>query len=426
MPIKWFKNKYDLKSDFFKDSVTLISGTTISQILPIAAAPILARIYHPQDYGVLGVYMSAVGLISIISTLAYNNAILLPESEMEANKLVSLCLRLVVLTSLLTFVIVAFFSGIISETFNSPGLKFWIWFAPLSVFMGGINGVFSMYASRLKKFKLLSFNRVICTVATVITSLIVGTITRSEIGLFMGLFANQVLGSIYLSYQTLKNSSFKTLDFLRYEWKSVAKKYIDFPKFSLFADFINNFNNQIPVFMISRYSNPASVGYYGMSNRMLGLPSSFISNSIGEVFRQRAAKDYAQNGTCRPIFIKTFKTLLMVSIVPFVVLIFFGADIFAFVFGEKWRFAGVYTQITGPLFLFRFIVSPLTYVYYIAAKQREDFVLHILFVVAGFFTLLIGLKYYNSVTMALGIFVFSYCIIYLIYLIRSYKLSMKL
>ena len=425
MPINWLKNKYSVKSDFFKDSVTLISGTTISQIVPVAAAPILARIYHPEDYGVLGIYMSVVGLISVISTLAYTNAIMLPASELEANKLVSLCLRLVGLTTLIALVIVLFLSNYISSTFNSPRLKFWILFAPLSLLMNGINGVFSMYASRLKKFKLLSFNRVFCTIGTVITSLIVGLITKSEIGLFMGLFVNQILGSIYLTYQTLKNTSFKTLDFLKYEWKTVARKYINFPKYSLSADFINNFTNQIPIFMLSRYANPASVGYYGMSNRMLGLPSTFISSSIGEVFRQRAAKDYAESGTCRPIFIKTFKTLLLISIVPFAVLMLFGADIFAFIFGEKWRFAGIYTQITGPLFLFKFVVSPLTYVYIITEKQKEDFILHLLFVVLGIATLFIGLKYYNSVTTALGIFVFSYCAIYMIYLIRSYQLSLK-
>ena len=115
-----------------------------------------------------------------------------------------------------------------------------------------------------------------------------------------------------------------------------------------------------------------------MSNRILGLPIGLISNSIGEVFKQRAASDYNEFGTCRPIFIKTFKALLISSIVPFTILILFGADIFAFAFGEQWRGAGEYSQILGVMFFFRFTVSPLTYVFYIANKQRLDLLLHLL------------------------------------------------
>ena len=118
------------------------------------------------------------------------------------------------------------------------------------------------------------------------------------------------------------------------------------------SDFINNFSNLIPVFVLSSYAAipNVSVGFYNMSNRILGLPIGLISNSIGEVFKQRAASDYNDFGTCRPIFIKTFKALLISSIFPFAILILFGADIFAFAFGEKWRGAGEYSRILGVMF----------------------------------------------------------------------------
>jgi len=45
-------NKLKLKSEFAKNVLTLMTGTTIAQAIPIAISPILTRIYTPEDFGV--------------------------------------------------------------------------------------------------------------------------------------------------------------------------------------------------------------------------------------------------------------------------------------------------------------------------------------------------------------------------------------
>jgi len=47
---------FSAKSDFFKNALTLIGGTSVSQLIPLIAAPILTRLYSPEDYGILGMY----------------------------------------------------------------------------------------------------------------------------------------------------------------------------------------------------------------------------------------------------------------------------------------------------------------------------------------------------------------------------------
>jgi hypothetical protein len=132
---------------------------------------------------------------------------------------------------------------------------------------------------------------------------------------------------------------------------------------------------------------------------------------------------YFQN--LETIFIKTFKALLVSSILPFAILIIFGADIFALAFGEKWRGAGEYSQILGVMFFFRFTVSPLTYVFYVANKQRLDFYLHLLFIIVGFLSLYLGIKIFENINLSLWLFSISYSIIYIIYFVFSYNYCLK-
>ena len=46
-------NRINSLSAFNKNILTLMTGTTIAQVIPIAISPILTRIYTPADLGYL-------------------------------------------------------------------------------------------------------------------------------------------------------------------------------------------------------------------------------------------------------------------------------------------------------------------------------------------------------------------------------------
>lgn len=414
------------KSEFVVNASKLMTGTVISQVIPIMAAPILSRIYLPADYGVLGLYMSVTGLISMFATLQYANAIVIAKNEEEVHALIKLCLQILIALSSISFLIIAMFHNIIGDLLKSNTLGVWLWISPLSIIMNGLSGIFGNYAVRHKQFMLVSTNRIISTISSTLVSITLGYITKSPIGLFAGLWINQIINGILLASTALRKTGESWIKILKSDLGEIKKTYINFPKYSLPADFINNFTNQIPVFMINNFGSVSSVGNFNMSNRILGLPIGFVSNAFGEVFRQKAANDYNTKGSCREVFVKTFKTLSLISIVPFGIIMFFGPSIFAFALGEKWRIAGIYSQIMGIMFFFRFTVSPLTYVYIIANKQKEDFYLHFLFLLVSYLSFFIGYRLTNSIEYALFIYAVLYSLIYCVYLMRSYQFSNKI
>ena len=74
---------------------------------------------------------------------------------------------------------------------------------------------------------------------------------------------------------------------------------------------------------------------------------------------ERASADFGRTGNCRDIYIKTLKSLAVISLGPTLVLMFLSPFLFRFVFGKEWVVSGYYAAIMFVMFFFRFIASPL-------------------------------------------------------------------
>ena len=101
--------KSKIKSEFTRNVLTLMTGTTISLAIPIAISPILTRIYTPEDFGVFSLYMAITTIIAVIATGRYELAIMLPKKDENAADILILSLIVSLVISLISFLIVFFF-----------------------------------------------------------------------------------------------------------------------------------------------------------------------------------------------------------------------------------------------------------------------------------------------------------------------------
>ena len=83
------------KSHFSRDILTLVTGTTIAQIITILASPVITRLYGPEAFGLLAIFTSITSIISVIICLRYEPAIMLPKSDEEAANVFGLCILIV-------------------------------------------------------------------------------------------------------------------------------------------------------------------------------------------------------------------------------------------------------------------------------------------------------------------------------------------
>jgi O-antigen/teichoic acid export membrane protein len=401
----------------------LTTGTAIAQIIPIVTAPLLYRLYEKECYGALGLYMAFASVVGVFSTLQYLQTVLLEKDD--ASAINALWLNRVVNSSIaiLTLILLSIFYSLITECVDNPILNKWIWLLPISIFFGGQNEIFRIWANRKKEYNLLTYNSIFIAVFTPIITITLGLVIKNEVGLFTGLIAGQVLPSLILFLGLRKKYNLGPSEVSLLKMKQIASENKNFPLYSLPTEFINQVTNQLPIFMLNSFLGPAAVGVYNLAMRMLGLPIQFIGNSIGAVFQQRATEDYHNTGSCRIIFLKSMKMLGAIAVVPTLVMILFGPDLFAWFFGLKWRDAGEYARILAIMFCAKLIASPLSYVFLIAKKQVEDFVWHTYMIVSNLLIFYTMLKYKFSVDVVLFVFSINQTFIYAIYLFRSYGFS---
>ena len=415
----------NIKSEYIKNVAIVFSGSIAAQIISILLSPILTRLYTPEDFGVYAFVMSIGICIAAIAASQYNHGIMLEKEIHNAKQVVIVS---IIVTSLIAlFTLIALFIAIFGFHISSlENIKSACVLLPCYVFFTGVNNSFTYWNNRNKQYKVLSKGRVISASITITSQIALAFVFQVKpFLLLVGFVLGQLCSFFYLFLSTpdLYKGLFKRFSF--FEVKFFGIKYKRFLMYTSFADLLNIFLMQLPVFILTRLVGAIQTGYFSLSNKVLAMPINFISSSVGEVFKQRAVDEYTRNGMCSKIFFQTFTGLFLLSIFPFIILFVFAPDIFAFVFGEAWREAGVFTRIMTPMFFFKFTVSPLTYLYYINGKQKEDLILHILMLILIIASLLFGYKWFQKINVALLLYSLCFSGVYIYYLCRSYILSKR-
>ena len=361
-------NKLKPKSEFSRNVLTLMTGTTIAQAIPIAISPILTRIYTPEDFGFFALYIGIAIILSVFVSGRYELAIILPEKDEDAFHLMILSFVLTTIISLCILIIILFFSMDIAKFLGNMNIEYWLYFIPLTLFLTGIYQNLIYWSNRKKYYKRLAFNKVIQSATGASGNILLG-LNNIGGGLIFSNIFGQGIATFILGKKVFKNDNLNRRDIELTKLLLIARKYIDFPKYSIPSDLFTVLNAQLVIFFMAKYFSLASVGFFSFVLRIVAIPSSVISSSIGDVFRQEASVQYIKNRECSIVYLDTLKKLFFLSLVPFVVFAIYSPVLFGFIFGEKWIIAGEYAQLLTPMFFFQFISSPLSAMFYIANKQ---------------------------------------------------------
>jgi len=359
------------RSEFTKNVLTLMTGTTIAQAIPIAISPILTRLYTPKDFGVLALFVAITSIFGSISNGRYELAIMLPKKDEDAINILALGFIINIMLSLILLIIVFIFHNRLLELLSNKNISPWLYFVPFSVFLMGCFNLLNYFNNRKKLYKDLAQANVIKSISMAIVQLSFGFFKTGAFGLISGQLASQIFSNTKLFFNIKKRGLFVNITKLKII--ALGKKYKDFPKFSMWAVLANALSQNLTNILISSFYSIKTLGFYSLAQRILGMPSSLIGNSIGQVFFQEATKEKQSSGKAIKTFNTTFKKLLLIAIPFFGILYFIIEDLFSFVFGEEWRIAGKYTKILIPLFAVRFVIAPLTMMNIVFQKNHIGF-----------------------------------------------------
>jgi O-antigen/teichoic acid export membrane protein len=407
------------KSEFAKNVLTLMTGTTIAQAIPIAISPILTRIYTPEDFGVFALYMSLASIISVVATGRYELAIMLPKKDDDAINIVALSTLISFFVSLLSLIIVFVFNTQITNLLGNPEIANWLYFIPISVLLTGIYQSVNYWSNRKKHYKRLATSRVVQGTTTATINLSMGFGGFGSSGLILGSITGQGFATAILTKVIWNEDKNKFKNIKQLKIIALAKRYIKFPKFDIPASLSNILAQQITHILFNILFNSTIAGYYYFTQRILGLPITFIASAISDVFRQSATVEYQKYGNAKEIYISTFKKLFYFSFFPSLLLYFFAIDIFSFVFGSEWKIAGEYTQILTPMLFLRFVSNPLSLMFFIGEKQQLNLYSQLILLVL----ILISFILSNEPERTMYYLSASFSLFYFIHLILSARIA---
>jgi O-antigen/teichoic acid export membrane protein len=376
----WSSIKSIFVSEFVRNVATLATGTTLAQAIPIAISPILTRIYTPEDFGILSLFMAMTAILGSICNGKYELAILLPKSAHEALNIVFLSIIISTSFSAILLVLVLFFRYSIAQMIGNPEVAHWLFLIPFSVFFIGIYNAFNLFNTREKNFRSVALSSIYKSAGSGTTQLSLGFMGIGTFGLIAGQIMSYVSGNYILLKRILEKYKLRST----FSWQiigTMAKGFTRFPQFTLPSSLLNATNLNLINFLISGLFSTTVLGFYSLAQRMLGVPSVVIGRSIGQVYFQKITETKNKDGNVCLVFKNTLKKLCIVSIPIFSIAYFTVCPIFIVVFGNEWETAGIYAKILIPLIAIRFVSSPLSTTTHVFQKQHYSLIINSILII---------------------------------------------
>ena len=365
-------NKLKPKSEFSRNVLTLMTGTTIAQAIPIAISPILTRIYTPEEFGTFALYIAIVGFISIVITARYEMAIVLPKSDEDAINVLALALLITVFLILLTTLAIIFFKDEILNLFNAQTVGNLIFLIPFSLLFAGLIQTFNYWANRKEYFKVMSSSQISQSLTIGSAQPLFGYFSING-GLILGNILGRAITAFVLIDKFIKNDKKYLNEINKGSMIVQMKKYKDFPLVNSLHAFSDILRTSGSVMLISSFFGTAILGFYVLSLRALQVPIGIIGSALGQVLYKKFTTLHNEDKNLYPYAKSIVLKLLLIAIPSFGTLFFIAPELFAFVFGEKWRVAGEYSQLLIPYLFMNFLISPFSSMTIILGKQQQAF-----------------------------------------------------
>lgn len=359
-----------------KNFTKLLSANIIAQIIGLVVYPILTRIYSPEDFGLLNLFLSISGILVILSTAEYYNAIVLPKEEKKAISIVQVCLLLLILITILTTISIGF-SKQIASLFNTPKLAEYYWMMPIIVFTLGLWNILNYWYIRNTQYNNISSYLVANSILSSI-----GKICFGQAGILSGgmIYSIVIAPIISLSFNLfhIKN---KLKLFFTLSYKEIikeAKTYKFFPTYSLPRSFINIFAGQLPVLLLTPIFGSHHVGLWGMALLLGFTPINVITRSIYQVLYQHISNRVNQQLPISYFFKRFTFYVLGIGIPCFAILYWILPDLTTFLLGDDWEMTSTYLRWMLPWLLCSILTSSTGFLADIFFKQKIGFAFELL------------------------------------------------
>lgn len=356
------------KSGLIRSITLLVGGTAFAQALMVLVLPILTRLYSPQDFSMLAVYSSLLGIISVAACLRLDIAIPIPEVDGDAANLLALALGFCLLVSVLVALPILLAPAAVAALLHQPGLMPYLWLLPIGIFLASTYSALQYWATRKKKFGVIAKTRVSQAIGGAGAQLGMGWLGFMPSGLLVGQAISSGAGVVGLGRHVLTADRAALGEVTLPNMRRLFREYDRFPKYSTFDALANTSGIQLPVIMIAALAIGPEAGFLMLAMRVIQIPMGLIGNAISQVYLAHAPEEY-RAGTLGKFTAGILGGLMKMGVGPLLFAALVAPQAFVLIFGEKWQRAGVLVAWMTPWFIAQLMSSPVSMVMHVRNRQ---------------------------------------------------------
>lgn len=356
------------QSKYFKNVLTLLSSAVVVQLLSVLLMPVLTRVYSPEAFGFFNAFVSYSGTIALFLFFSMELAIVKSNSQKSLNRVLGLLVILGATSGSLIFISILLESKIygligFDKLFD---IKYFVF---IGVVVAALNLVINSLITRLGIFSVYAKTQVIFVIVRFVITLILFYIGVQVQGLILGFIFASALNLTYLTYKVelFRHKPYFDLRSLRV----TALRYKDLLLYNTPASLINTLIVNFPIFYIFANYSVAEAGLFGLAYRIILMPVSLMNKAIGQVLLKEFVTHKAETAYLVKLVVKNI-LLLALSSPIFIVIYFYGIDIFQIIFGSEWSRAGSLAALLSPYVFLSLVVSPLSF-YFVAFDKNKLF-----------------------------------------------------
>lgn len=390
------------KKSVVRNTAWIAGGAGIGQLLLLASAPILTRLYSPESFGVFGTFTALALLLSSFSTLRYFLAIPLCKSSSEALNLSWACI--LVATGFTGLIAAGIFTiGHHEELLAQIPISLSIlWLIPVGVFLTSLFNTLTYLTIYNKKPKLIASSKIASALGMIAIQLALYKLT--SLGLILGHLISQVV-PLYIFIKGLALGKVKTSDLSASTLFKLLRKHRNFPKYSAPGSLFYSATQQTPLLIIAAFSGTYYTGLFLLAERLIASPVNMVRESINQSIHKDLAEveDAAKMGTqalnfCVYLFKMTFPPAVSCIALPPLVI--------ELVLGSGWHATGVLISVLLPFYVINLTFAPSLPIISIMGWQKRGLIFQIVNFLVTSATLIVGLFFFDFI-LAIALFVMS-------------------
>ncbi len=364
------------ESPFVRDLAKLVSGTIGGRIILLAALPLATRLYSPEDFSLLAVYLAVVGTVAVVACMRFDIAIPLAANTEDAVHLLVLALAAAAGVSGVLAVVVITMPDRVAGFLGKPALAPHLWLVPLGTFMMAAYSALQFWATRAHRFGTISITRLTQAGIGVATILGMGWAGAAPLGLLLGNALAMGSGGVRLGISAVRSDSTTLRGVSLAGLRERLRSHRNYPLFSAPEALANAAGIQLPIILIAAQTTEEA-GFLYLAMSVMAAPMALLGQSIAQVYASRAAGEL-QRGQLETFTRNIMRKLALIGAPLLILAGTIAPLLFPVIFGADWIRAGIIVAWIAPWMTMQFIASPVSLALAVTGNQAIGMKLQLL------------------------------------------------